>query len=69
MRKKATEDAVWTMSVPECGRHYLGLGKWASYEAARQGIIPTIAIGRKLRALPRVLEARLEADKKEAVAQ
>jgi hypothetical protein len=36
-----------TISVPEAGR-WLGLGRNASYEAARRGDIPTIKIGRLL---------------------
>jgi hypothetical protein len=48
--------------VPALGKRLLGLGKDASYEAARTGLIPTIRIGRKLLGLPRVLEARLARD-------
>jgi excisionase family DNA binding protein len=36
-----------TYDVPVAGRK-LGLGKNASYEAARKGQIPTIRIGRRL---------------------
>jgi excisionase family DNA binding protein len=51
-----------TISVPEAGRR-LGLGKNASYEAARRGELPILRFGRKLRvpnvALERMLsEAR-----------
>ena len=35
-------------TVPEAGA-LLDLGRWASYEAARRGDIPTIAIGRLLK--------------------
>ena len=35
-----------TISVPEAGRIYLGLGRDASYEAAKRGEIPFIQIGR-----------------------
>ena len=38
-----------TLSVPEAGRRYFGLGKNASYDAARRGDIPTIKIGSRLR--------------------
>jgi hypothetical protein len=58
-KKSITEELPWTQSVPECGRQFLGLGRDASYKAARAGLIPTIAAGRKLRALPRILAARL----------
>jgi len=37
-----------TISVPEAGRR-LGLGKNASYEAARRGELPVLRFGRKLR--------------------
>jgi hypothetical protein len=39
---------VPTMSVPEAGR-WIGVGAYAAYEAARDGTIPTIRIGRLLR--------------------
>ena len=44
----ATDTTRKVVSVPEAGRVYLNLGRSASYEAAKQGIIPTIKIGRKL---------------------
>jgi hypothetical protein len=37
-----------TMSVPQAGRK-LGLGRNASYAAARRGEIPVLQFGRKLR--------------------
>ena len=46
-----------TISVPEAGRR-LGLGKNASYEAARRGELPVLRFGRKLR-VPRVAFERL----------
>jgi hypothetical protein len=55
-------DAPWTMSVPEAGRKYYGLGKHASYQAARDGLIPCVKAGRLIRALPRKIEARLAGD-------
>jgi len=36
------------MTVPEAGRIYYGLGRSASYDAARRGELPTIRVGRKL---------------------
>jgi excisionase family DNA binding protein len=36
-----------TISVPEAGRR-LGVGKNASYDAARRGEIPVIRIGRRM---------------------
>jgi hypothetical protein len=40
---------VKTMSVPEAGKKYFGIGKNAAYDAARRGEIPVIRIGGKLR--------------------
>ena len=51
-----------TISVPEAGRR-LGLGKNASYEAARRGELPVLRFGRKLR-VPLVAFERLLADTK-----
>ena len=45
-----------TMPVPAAGKFYFGLGKNASYEAARRGDIPTVRIGRKLRAIVAALD-------------
>jgi hypothetical protein len=41
---------------------YYGLGKHASYQAARDGLIPCVKAGRLIRALPRKIEARLAGD-------
>jgi len=49
-----------TMDVPEAGRLYFGLGRNASYEAARRGDIPTIRIGGRLRAVVAALDRMLE---------
>ena len=35
-------------TVPEAGRTFFGIGRSASYDAARRGEIPTIKMGRKL---------------------
>ena len=51
-----------TYSVPEAGRQ-VGLGKNASYEAARRGEFPLLRFGRKLR-VPRVAFERLLAEAK-----
>jgi excisionase family DNA binding protein len=40
--------ATATLSVPEAGR-LLGLGRNASYEAARRGELPVLNFGRKKR--------------------
>jgi hypothetical protein len=49
-----------TLPVPEAGRLYFGLGRNASYEAARRGDLPTIRIGRLLRVPVVALERKLE---------
>ncbi len=46
-----------TMSIPEAGA-ILGVGRNKSYDLARQGVIPTIRLGRLLR-VPSVGMARL----------
>lgn len=49
-----------TLSVPEAGKRYFGMGRNASYDAAHRGDFPTIRIGKLLRvpvvALDRMLE-------------
>ena len=54
------DDAPKTISVPEAGRLYFGLGRNASYAAATRGDIPTICIGRLKRVPVRAMEARLD---------
>jgi excisionase family DNA binding protein len=58
MREQAQE--CRTVSVPEAGRA-LGIGRDASYQAARDGTIRTIKVGRLLRVpkawLDRILSA------------
>ena len=49
-----------TMSVPEAGRVYLGVGRDASYEAARIGTIPVIRIGKLMRVPIVAMERMLE---------
>jgi len=49
-----------TLSVPEAGRLYFGLGKNSSYDAARRGDIPTIRIGRLLRVPIAAMDRKLE---------
>ena len=48
------------MTVPAAGRLYFGLGRNASYDAAKRGDIPTIKVGRLLRVPIAAMERRLE---------
>jgi hypothetical protein len=62
MKRPPDEPNPVTESVPAIGKRLLGIGRDASYRAARDGTIPVVRIGRRLRALSRVLEARLSRD-------
>ena len=37
----------YVTTIPKAGKKYFGIGRSASYEAARRGEIPTIKMGRK----------------------
>ncbi len=50
----------YVSSVPRAGKKFYGLGRSASYEAARRGDIPTIWIGRKRFALIAKMKRDLE---------
>jgi hypothetical protein len=52
-------DETKTMSVPKAGKLYYDLGKNASYEAAKRGDIPSIRVGRKIRAVVSALDRKL----------
>ena len=54
------EDAK-TLSVPEAGRRYFGLGRNGSYEAAKRGELPVIKIGARKRVSVTALERMLVA--------
>ena len=57
-----TEDACLTMSIPEAGRKFFGLGRNGSYTAVKLGLIPTVKAGKRLRRVPvRVMERRMKA--------
>lgn len=54
------ESGPRTLSIPQAGKKYFGIGKNASYRAADRGEIPTMRIGR-LRRVPVVqMEKKLE---------
>ena len=48
-----------TISVPQAGRTYFGLGKNGSYAAADRGDIPTIRVGRLRRVPVQAMEEKL----------
>jgi hypothetical protein len=52
--------ATKTMSVPEAGLVYFGLGRNASYDAARRGEIPIIRVGRLVRVPVAAMERMLD---------
>jgi excisionase family DNA binding protein len=54
------DETPLTISVPDAGRRYFGLGRNASYDAAERGEIPAIRIGRLLRVPVRALEKMLD---------
>jgi hypothetical protein len=60
MSDHVTEWEAKTLPVPEAGRRYFGLGRNASYAAAKRGDIPTIRMGRLLRAPVVALEQMLK---------
>jgi hypothetical protein len=60
MPTKDAAQTIETMSVPEAGRLYYGIGQTASYTAAKRGQIPVIRIGKKLRVPRRLMEARMQ---------
>lgn len=57
-QKSSTEKKPATYSVPEAGR-IIGLGKNASYDAARRGELPVLRFGRLLRVPRATLERML----------
>jgi hypothetical protein len=60
MTDKSKTDDCMTLTVPEAGHKYFGLGRNGSYDAARRGDLPTIRIGKLLRVPIRALEAKLD---------
>jgi hypothetical protein len=58
-----------TLPVPVAGRMYFGLGRNASYEAARRGEIPVIRIGGRLCAVVAALERMVSAGQSTAAAE
>lgn len=60
MKPSATkEDDRLVYDVPEAGR-MLGLTRWASYEAAKRGDIPTVRFGKLIRVPKAAFERMLQ---------
>ena len=53
-------DQPRTISVPDAGRIYLGIGRDAAYEAARRGDLPIIRVGKLMRVPVIAMERMLE---------
>lgn len=60
-----------TLTIPEAGARYFKLSKRSSYEAAKEGKIPTIKIpGERNRLVPvRLIEARIRELEEAALAE
>lgn len=54
-----TDEAPKTISVPKAGKEYFGIGRNASYDAAKRGDIPTIKVGRLLKVPVSAMEQML----------
>jgi hypothetical protein len=69
MTQTTRDDEAKTLSVPEAGRRYFGLGRNGSYEAAKRGEIPVIKVGARKRVPVIAMERMLsEAGQSESTA-
>jgi hypothetical protein len=66
MEPAMPKDTKETISIPSAGEKYYGLGRNASYDAAKRGEIPTVKIGRILRVPVRAMEKKLDRAGEEA---
>jgi hypothetical protein len=64
--ERAMANSPHTISVPEAGKIYFGIGRRASYEAAARGEIPVIKIGKFLRVPVKAVEKMLDPKSPEA---
>ena len=46
---KLKDETPHTLSIPEAGKRYLGLGRNGSYNAAARGELPVIRVGGRFR--------------------
>jgi hypothetical protein len=59
-RKSKKLKSLYTISIPEAGLKFFGIGRNASYDAARRGEIPWIQVGRLKRVPIAAMEERLK---------
>jgi hypothetical protein len=62
-----SEDRPLTISIPEAGRLYFGLGRNGSYAAAKRGDIPAVKVGKRYRVPIRAMDRKIEVVDKESV--
>jgi hypothetical protein len=55
-----SEDRPLTISIPEAGRLYYGLGRNGSYAAAKRGDIPAVKVGKRYRVPIRAMDRKIE---------
>ena len=60
------DNKEYTISVPEAGRRYFGISRNASYDRAKEGIIPTMRVGNLLRVPVIRMERLLAGDQDKA---
>ena len=53
------KETIESISIPEAGRRFLGIGANASYRAAARGEIPFVKIGKIKRVPIKLMEARM----------
>jgi hypothetical protein len=53
-------DRPLTISIPQAGRVYFGLGRAGSYAAAKRGDIPTVPVGNRYRVPVRAMDRKIE---------
>jgi hypothetical protein len=59
-KEPTNEQSRPTMPVPEAGKKYFGLGRNASYAAAKRGEIPTMRINKRLFAIVAKLDRMVD---------
>ena len=53
-------ETIETISIPEAGRRFFGIGENASYRAAARGEIPFVKIGKIKRVPIKLMEQRMQ---------